>query len=400
MAHSFRQVLVLLLMALFPVGCSQVDPQAGTPQAETPQADSPSADTPEVGEQSEGEGKVDRSLETQARESVSQPNSHPPVSTDSSMVPQSANARIDNSQPAGTPDKKPSIGKDLGAELQNGGFKMSFYPELIADEFALFVRFGSKKLADRYAQGDEILKSEIDLKIKDRAVELRAEIFDVKGLPVMEWEKKGPGNPYFLAKIGIGIRLNVPYSLADGSGGCDGDMVDLYSSDISYSDVIRGAGGYMVEQGSLRKTRGFDGDALSKAKKQGYKTYWTESASASLFLAINPDSRLATDKSMMDSREFRDVKVNLQFSDLRYESPRRWGYFRCDVVEKYIYNTSKIRIESDSQSAPDALRNGPLYFEIARESAPRVVSANLISLEIVDKSGKVFGTYSRKRALE
>jgi hypothetical protein len=94
------------------------------------------------------------------------------------------------------------------------------------------------------------------------------------------------------------------------------------------------------------------------------------------------------------ARDARDYSLEIVFSELSYQRPPAWGYFRRDAYFAADWDCQKLW--EDYLLDPRNAR--PSYFPTAlgkddEAKIPEVVRARLDSLRVLDKDGKVVGGY-------
>ena len=251
--------------------------------------------------------------------------------------------------------------------------------------FKAFVEFGNAKLADKFDSADAFDKIDIKKECSKRREALTKMKFTLDGLGFTPdtslLESKGLIlELYFPFRIGYGKNTEsqkAPGILVGRPHPCDAGAVIA-----SYY--------YLTKDGKLSPCA--NSREILEVRRLDGILYRQETLSTTLILTLKGDETLLK----QIARNPKEYSVTTEFTSLRIERPRTWGFFKEKALQDNNWDCDDIR----AYWPPLKETLQPNYFVTATgldedNKVPEIAIANLETLKIIDKAnGKVVGGYN------
>jgi hypothetical protein len=277
--------------------------------------------------------------------------------------------------PKARPTHKPRPEKDvkpidLRAELKQAGFR----PEPDNSTLARFVRFGTEERAKKYSR-DQFGRIEAEKELEGHAEKVASKVYLIKELTVQiprrqDFQEKG-----LFVQCMLGFRLDILG--ADDPPKPISRLYGVTANTLYYY--------YLTKQGTLRSC---PSDEVAAVRRANGILYHPEMSRTRLTIQLN----LSLDEAKEIARNPKDYVIDLTVQGLKYERAYEWGFFKRDDLLREDYDCDRLR-KADDLGAADP--NEPTYFRVEQRFHPMLLSADLVSLTLRTKSGKVIASFPR-----
>ena len=284
--------------------------------------------------------------------------------------------------PSSVPGSDDLSGVNIRQLLKDGGFGEDSWSSSLHD----YVRFGTLKAYEAYRIGDQFDKLEIEKAAVKHRDQLRLRTFTIDKLPVVIRVPSDVETEGLQAELALPMRVRGDREFFQEPMSKFTGLV----STIRPSELNPWFQAFLTKDGKLRPCSA--AEAVQVKQLQGV-LYHPEKGPTTLTIVLK--SPLDTLKTI--ARNPNDYSVRIEFTKLRYDRPATWGWFRQDSYLDENRDTQRLLDKHDRQE--DATQ--PLYFVTEslagdKQKVPQIVQADLKSLAVVDKAGKVVGGYNLK----
>lgn len=288
--------------------------------------------------------------------------------------------------PTSKSPKKDDPPADISEVLERAGFNRTRVVWGRLPDLAWYVRFGSKPVADKYTRGDQFDKLEAEKAARGHRDDLRQRRFRLSMLtyvPAVRADDIEAGR--IVVNVALPMRVRGDKPFADDPAGFTGVLAAMHPSE---ADPLRYW--FLTKDGDLRACNPAE---AAFVKRNGGVLYHPEVANTTLALVVTGTPEVLKDMA----RNAKEYTVEVDFSDLRYERPLAWGFFRQDAYLDAGRDCQKLWMNYLLDKASPQ----PVYFPTAfadtnPEKIPEIVRASLDALRVRDKDGKVVGSYRAK----
>lgn len=244
-----------------------------------------------------------------------------------------------------------------------------------------YARFGSKEIADRFARGDKFDKIEITKASRDHRDGLRKRTFLVKGLKFLPIVRDDIETRGLVGNLDLPMRVRGGLPFHADALSFAGILAAMHPADLDARQNW-----FLAKTGKLLPCTPAEAAAV---KRNDGVLYHPESATTTLLLIFTG----TLDALKGIARNATGFAVEIEFTDLAYERPAAWGYYRRDAYHEADWDCEKLR--------EDFLLDGnnpqPAYFATAigkdDVKVPEIVQARITVLRVSDKAGTVVGGY-------
>ena len=281
----------------------------------------------------------------------------------------------DTSQQAQPEPRKHAVG--LRDAISLGGFSSTAD---LTRHLPAFVQFGTRQAADAYARGDQFDRLEIKKKADLRRTELRKELFRLDKLKFTIANRDDVETRGLVAELHLPLRVRGKKPFYVDALSFSGSLLTMHPSELDATRYV-----FLTKQGTLLNCSA--AEAAIVARNNGV-LYHPEKINTTLILIFNGD----LDDLKNITRSAKDLSVEIEISELTWDRPLSWGYFRRDAWLKANWDCEKLLIDNffdDPQ--PDYFTT--IFGNEGELKAPEIVHATLVSLKALDKEGKVIGGY-------
>ena len=268
---------------------------------------------------------------------------------------------------------------DIREMLKRGGYDTNAdWSRHLSD----YVRFGRVSLAEKYLRGDKFDKIEVEKETQNHREKLRTQTFRITGLKYRPFVRDDFETKGLTAEVRLPMRIRGEKPFYETPTAFRGLLGGLRPCELD-TRFYR----FMTKDGTLRACT--PTEARYVEQNDGV-LYHPEVSNTALVLVIQ--GKLEDLKQM--ARSAKDYSVEMDFSELHYGRPIAWGYYQKKAYEAAHLDCQKLWIDSLTDEDTDI----PVYFPTALidtdpDKIPECVWAQLNALRVVDKDGKVVGSY-------
>lgn len=257
-------------------------------------------------------------------------------------------------------------------------------------DLASFVRFGSSEVAKKFTSGDQFDRAEIKTAVKNQSDALRKRRFVVKKLTFSmenrdDFETQGV---FALLKLPLRVRGQKP--LAEDYSAYRGMLHRLHPAEWTTLTLA-----FLTKNNTLRTCTP---EEAYYVKQNNGVLYLSEASNTNLLMNFRGDLEQLKDLA----RNVSQYTAEIEITDLAWEKPPTWGYFRRDAVVEAEQDCEQLR----EDRYLDPMNPQPPYFITAimdggreRRNDPEIpegVQGKMLALRVLTKDGKVIGRYAPK----
>ena len=249
-----------------------------------------------------------------------------------------------------------------------------------------YVRFGSKKMADKHARGDQFDRLEVKKAAEPHRADLREKRLLLDGLKLRVAEREDVETKGLVTEIDLPMRVRGEEPFYKDALSFSGSLSMMHPYELDVN-----AYWFLTKEKAIRQCT--PAEAVFVKQNKGI-LYQTERANTSLVLIFKDKLEVLKDIG----RNHRDYSVEVEFTELSWERPLSWGCFRSVALVDADWDCQKLWLKHMSDIIDGIDDKQPVYFatEFGKEDeakTPEIVKARLTSLRVVDKSGKTVGGY-------
>jgi hypothetical protein len=273
-------------------------------------------------------------------------------------------------------------GEPISKLITDAGFEDNTNPLSSLEDY---VRFGSKTAATKWARGDSEDRDNIKKDSGPHRNALRNKKLRLDGLKFSEIDRDKLETKGLIADLDLPMRVRGDKPFYEDSNSFSGSLLMMSPSEIDHSSPA-----FLTKSGTLRPC---SVDEAFRVRRTGGVLYFPERGPTTLKLIFsdNPDALKEI------SQNIKDYTISIEFTELSWERTLGWGYFQGDAWHEADWDCQKMWCKQYL----DEGNSQPSYFPLAlgtepddQAIIPEILRAKIISLQVVDKAGKVMGGYN------
>ena len=251
-----------------------------------------------------------------------------------------------------------------------------------------YVRFGNPSVETKWKEGDQFDKIDLKKTLSAHVAEIKSKTLVLNKFRQKVLERGNIENEGIYLEIGLPFRIRSGKPFFEDEKGFSGNIKSISVSEL---DPYRFA--YLKKDETLSECSFLD--AQEVMKNDGI-IYHPEVAESSLIININDKLEVMRDIAKSTGAYI----LNIEFTDLKIEQPREWGFYKAKAYKDNNMNCEKLRrnvLQTIKVVAPDYFVSHNRIASDVEKRPPEIVIASVISIKVCKSDGTVIGAYLNKK---
>jgi hypothetical protein len=251
-----------------------------------------------------------------------------------------------------------------------------------------YVRFGNPSVETKWKEGDQFDKIDLKKTLSAHVAEIKSKTLVLNKFRQKVLERGNIENEGIYVEIELPFRIRSSKPFFEDRKGFSGNIKSISVSEIDPYRVF-----YLKKDETLSECSFLD--AQEVMKNDGF-IYHPEVGKSSITININDKLEVMRDIAKSTGSYI----LNIEFTDLRIERPREWGFYKAKAYKDSNMNCEKLRsnvLQTFKIVAPDYFVSHSAFDSNAEKRSPEIVIASVISIKVCKPDGTAIGSYLNKK---